>query len=245
MNSKCSDRFRTLRIARILKFKLSILKQLSKPALNQIINSIRENGINLVIDVGANVGQFGTDLRNTGYKGKLISFEPASEPFLQLLKRSQKDALWSVFNLGVGNRIEEIDLHLASNSGLSSSILKPGLHSNFFPGIRFDRTEKIQITTLSNFIKDQKLQECRILLKVDAQGYEGLILEGALEIFDSVISTYLELSLVELYCGEVGALAILNTLSNLGHDISDIRRGIESKSRKLLQIDVLTTKRAR
>lgn len=245
MNSKLTGKFKTLRFARILKFKLSVLKQLFQPSLNHITNSITENGINLVLDVGANVGQFGTDLRNTGYRGKIISFEPASEPFLHLLKRSQKDTSWSVFNIGLGNRIEEIDLHIASNNGLSSSVLEPGLHTDFFPGIRFDRTEKIQISTLSNFIKEQNLQDCRILLKIDAQGYESLILEGALEIFDSVVSTYLELSLVELYRGEVGALAILNTLSALGHGLSDIRRGIESKNRKLLQIDVLTTKRAR
>jgi hypothetical protein len=84
--------------------------------------------------------------------------------------------------------------------------------------------------------------ERKILLKIDTQGYESLIIQGAIDIFDAVIATYLELSLVELYGGEDSALAILNTLSNLGHEISDIQRGVESRDGKLLQIDVLTLK---
>jgi len=245
MNLRLAGRFRNSRIARILKFKLSVCKQLFQPALSQVSSIIDKNGINLVLDVGANVGQFGTDLRNAGYNGQIISFEPASAPFQHLAKRSQKDKLWTVFNFALGDCIEEADLNIASNSGLSSSILEPNLHSIFFPTIIFNHSERIQISTLSTFIKNHHLADRKILLKIDAQGYENLILQGAIEIFDSVISTYLELSLVELYGGEASALLILNTLSNLGHEISDIQRGIESKNGKLLQIDVLTIKSSR
>lgn len=245
MNSGLTGRLRNARIARIFKFKLSIFRQLSQPALSQVSNIIDENGINLVLDVGANVGQFGTDLRNAGFTGEIISFEPASSPFQDLVKRSQRDKLWTVFNFALGDSIREADLHIANNSGLSSSILEPNLHSIYFPTIIFDQTERIQISTLSNFVKNQNLTDRRILLKIDTQGYENLILQGATEIFDSVISTYLELSLVELYGEEATALSILNTLSNLGHEISDIQRGIQSKDGKLLQIDVLTIKSSR
>lgn len=242
MNSKLATRFRTSRIARVLKFKASVLREISRPALAQLMENISSGEINLVIDVGANVGQFGIDLRNAGYRGEIFSFEPASSPFLQLQKKSEKDSLWTVFNLGLGNQVEEAVLNVATNSGLSSSILKPRLHAEFFPSIKFEKTEKIQVSTLSNIIRDRNLSDRRILLKIDAQGYESYILEGALEFFDSVVLAYVELSLVELYRGEVGALAILNTLSDLGHRISDINRGIESKNGKLLQIDVLTRK---
>lgn len=242
MKFKLNRAFRSSRIARILKFKLSVLKQLSKPKLIQITNVITDAQIDLVLDVGANVGQFGTDLRNAGYHGEILSFEPASAPFKQLLKNSHKDRLWTVFNLGFGEHMKEVNLHIANNSGLSSSILQPDLHSLYFPLIKFDITEKIQISTISNFIQERHLQNRRILLKIDTQGYENLILQGATEVFDSVFSTYIELSLVELYDGEASALSILNQLNTLGHEIFDIARGLESKSGRLLQIDVLTKK---
>jgi FkbM family methyltransferase len=242
MNSKLAARYRTSRIARILKFKVSVLRDFSRPALAKLSDNILTGEIDLVIDVGANVGQFGIDLRNAGYRGEIFSFEPATSPFRELQKKSEKDSLWTVFNLGLGNRNEEAVLNVATNSGLSSSILQPRLHTEFFPSIKFEEKEKIQVSSLSTIIKDKNLSNRRILLKIDAQGYESYIIEGAIEIFDSVVLTYIELSLVELYREEVGALAILNTLSDLGHRIIDIRRGIESKNGILLQIDVLTRK---
>jgi FkbM family methyltransferase len=239
---KIAGRLRTFKLARCLRFQLSILKRLFKPSLGKLNDEITREGIDLVIDAGANVGQFATDLRSAGYQGLIISFEPASAPFSTLHKRAKRDPLWQVFNLGLGNLNGEAILHIASNSGLSSSILPPYMHSEFFPEIKFNEEEKIQISTLSSFIKSQELQSKRILLKIDAQGYEGLIIDGALEIFDSVFYTYLELSMVQLYKGESTALEILNKLSELGHEISDVNRGIESKLGKLLQIDVLTRK---
>ena len=234
---------RVSRITRALKHSLSILNQVTRPALDSLSQCIAEEGIDLVIDVGANVGQFAIDLRVAGYDGEIYSFEPASLPFSNLVKNSSRDSLWSVFNFGLGSINQEVDLNIASNDGLSSSILKPNLHSGFFPSVEFNSTEKIQVLTLSKFIQDMKLEHRRILLKIDAQGAESMILEGAREVFDSVISTYVELSLVELYQGETGALGILNKLSDAGHEISDIKRGAESRFGRLLQIDVVTRRK--
>jgi FkbM family methyltransferase len=47
---------------------------------------IENRGINLVLDVGANVGQFGLSLRNRGYAGQIMSFEPVSDAFNELKK---------------------------------------------------------------------------------------------------------------------------------------------------------------
>ena len=42
---------------------------------------IKRHGVDLVIDVGANEGQYGESLRRRGYRGEIRSFEPASETF--------------------------------------------------------------------------------------------------------------------------------------------------------------------
>jgi hypothetical protein len=51
----------------------------------ELIDFLESRQINLVLDVGANSGQFGVALRAGGYCGSIISFEPATKPFEQLV----------------------------------------------------------------------------------------------------------------------------------------------------------------
>ena len=58
------------------------------------IKIMRGNNINLVIDVGAHRGTYGNELRNDGYRGRIVSFEPLAGPFNELRKKVEKDSLW-------------------------------------------------------------------------------------------------------------------------------------------------------
>ncbi|MFI4963330.1 MAG: hypothetical protein ACHP6H_05685, partial [Legionellales bacterium] len=59
--------------------------------------------INVVLDVGANTGQFGSRLRELGFKGKIISFEPILAEYQDLNKKTVNDPLWQAINIGLGN----------------------------------------------------------------------------------------------------------------------------------------------
>lgn len=232
-------RLKTVKIARLFLYKLDQVKNIRGNALSKLVNAIQE--VDLVLDVGANVGQFAIDLRMAGYRGEIYSFEPSPSAYIQLLQESSRDPLWSVFNIGFGNRFEFGQLNISSNNGLSSSLLMPKLHVDFFPHIQFVKTEQVVITTISNFFSDNRILGRKILLKIDAQGYESKILEGAEEVFPDISYTFVELSILELYQGEPDALSVLNHLAKLGHRIVDFRRGVESSDGKLLQFDVLTS----
>ena len=65
---------------------------------------IENRGINLVLDVGANTGQFGRSLRNRGYAGRIISFEPVKEAFTALENAARGDDLWTTSNLALARR---------------------------------------------------------------------------------------------------------------------------------------------
>lgn len=54
---------------------------------------VRDLGINVVLDVGANVGQFAHALRGIGFAGRIISFEPVGRDFAVLRMRMRKDPL--------------------------------------------------------------------------------------------------------------------------------------------------------
>src|SRR5262245_43242867 len=54
------------------------------------------HGVNLVLDVGANIGQFGALLREVGYRGRIVSFEPLSSERDVLAKIAEKDPDWTL-----------------------------------------------------------------------------------------------------------------------------------------------------
>lgn len=64
---------------------------------------IFNNKINLILDVGANQGQFALNMRKLGYKEKIISFEPLSSAYNILYNHSLKDDNWIALNFALGN----------------------------------------------------------------------------------------------------------------------------------------------
>jgi len=77
------------------------------PALHPIAKKqqfLSSNNIDLILDVGANVGQFAMDIRNEiGYTGQIISFEPLSSAFKLLKVNSKNNMHWKVYNYALGD----------------------------------------------------------------------------------------------------------------------------------------------
>jgi len=76
---------------------------------------------------------------------------------------------------------------------------------------------------------------------MDVQGFESEVLKGAGNLLSAIPVCYLEVSLSALYDGEFDLLEILNFLSDYGHEVIDLYRGVTSKTGELLQIDILTS----
>lgn len=84
---------------------------------------LKAHEVNLVFDIGANAGQFAQSLRELGYRGRIVSFEPQSEAREQLERAASVDPLWEVApKAAIGAEDGEIELNLAANS-ISSSLL--------------------------------------------------------------------------------------------------------------------------
>jgi hypothetical protein len=58
--------------------------------------SLQRRGVTVVLDVGANIGQFARSIRKAGYRARIISFEPLSVAHAKLLVAAQRDPLWDV-----------------------------------------------------------------------------------------------------------------------------------------------------
>jgi FkbM family methyltransferase len=195
----------------------------------------------VLLDVGSNVGQFGIDFRNSGFKGRIISYEPVKSVFNNLKKSSSKYQPWEIVNRALGSSNHESLINVSNNSGLSSSLLKISReHLQAFPDSYTTSTEVIEIVTLDSEVIRLKLNLSETILKIDVQGYESEVIEGGLIAIPQISYIILELSLLSLYENEKTFLEVLNRLEGLGHRVVDIHRGIHGRDGLLLQVDVIT-----
>lgn len=172
--------------------------------------------IDCVLDVGANIGQTGIELRSLGYRGHIASFEPQSKECEILRRVAAKDHSWSVFQFGLGNESGLKTLNI-SGRGPSSSFLDlsdEALSSN--PDLQYVDSEQVGTRRLDD-VFDQVTKGCnRVYLKIDTQGFESEVLEGASGVIDRVLGVQLEMSLIPQYAGEAVAEEMISRIRSLG-----------------------------
>jgi FkbM family methyltransferase len=109
----------------------------------------------LVLDIGANNGQWMRTIRNHGYKGEAICIEPIEENYIKLKTRNFPKT--TTLNCAVGNKNGYIHIYQASNDGQSSSILELGsYHKSAAPEIKFLGRKKVKIYKLSRILETSK-----------------------------------------------------------------------------------------
>jgi len=167
--------------------------------VRDLVDFIESRKIDAVIDVGANVGQFGESLRADGYRGRIVSFEPTAASFQELARKAAADGNWEAHRCGLGAAAGRATLH-ASQLSVFNSILEltetAKLHDN---RMAVDHTEEIQVITL-----DQAAESVsgNILLKIDTQGYEKQVIEGGRQTIARAAGILMELPVIHTYKGE-------------------------------------------
>ncbi len=164
--------------------------------------------VNVVVDVGANDGAFAASIREVGYAGRIISFEPVSTPFFSALsKRAAHDSKWDVYRCVIGANKGRATINIAGNAALSSSVL-PMLDAHIAagPDTRYIGTETVDQDCLDSILPriGGVSADDRTFVKLDVQGgYEAEVLDGASDLLagSGIIGLQLELSLTPLYEG--------------------------------------------
>jgi len=227
--------------ARAIREILEMLSETSSSPYKTIVKFMKELNLYYVIDVGANVGQFGLDIRRYGFSGPIISFEPVDASFRILERTAKKKQPWDVLHLALGSNESKKIINVSGNAGLSSSFLKASpTHLENFPESQTVGTQQIMVSTLDKQLRILEIDPGSLLLKIDVQGYEDKVLEGARKSLSKIPLCYLEISIVPLYEGEISLIDVLKILDSAGHQIIDLRRGVKAVDGTLLQIDVLT-----
>ena len=186
------------RVIRAAYKRLGII-HLGRRRVRDLIDFIQDRKIDVVIDVGANIGQFGESLRDGGYRGRIVSFEPIAAAFQTLAGKTAADGNWEAHHCGLGAASGSAALHVSELSVFSSILgMTPaaGLHDS---RVAVDHVEEVPIRTLDEVAA--RLSG-RILLKIDTQGYERQVIEGGPETVLRSLGILLELPIVRIYEGE-------------------------------------------
>lgn len=195
-----------------------------------------------MLDVGANDGGYATAIRRHGYDGRIASFEPVNEPLERLRKKASHDPGWDVLPYAVGATSgETVTINVAGNAAASSSLL-PMLdrHKAAAPSAAYVAQQEVALRALDDVVPGiTEDSEQRLFLKIDVQGYEGAVLDGAKGLLASgrVVGLQMELSFVPLYEGGLSWREGLDRAADLGMTLMSLDRGFTDPDGQMLQAD--------
>jgi len=200
--------------------------------------------IDLVLDIGANAGQYAQELRNDlAYKNSIISFEPLKSAFKLLQANSAGDGNWDVYNFALGDAVTDGEINVADNSYSSSLLEMLPAHIESAPESKYVDKEKINIKTLDSIFSTISRSNNRIYMKIDTQGFESRVLKGAEKSLPAIDMIQMEMSLVPLYKGELLFNDLCLLMSEKGYSLvavepvfSDVNTG------QMLQVDGIFNK---
>jgi FkbM family methyltransferase len=175
-------------------------QRIERSPLRQLMLALEHFRIDAVIDVGANTGQFATELRGAGFAGDIHSIEPLPDAHAQLARAADGYARWHVLpRVAVGADEQQVEMSIAGNSYSSSVLEMLDRHIAAAPDSAPIGKLSIAQRPLDWVMKGRIPAGASTLLKVDTQGYEFPVLEGAQEILGTARLVLLELSLQPLY----------------------------------------------
>lgn len=205
----------------------------------RFISMLRTHNVNLIFDVGANAGQFGVLLRKIGFDGKIISFEPLSDAREILLNISKNDPLWQIaLQTAIGEENGEIEIQIAGNSQSSSVLDMLDTHVRAAPDSKYIGKEKVALRTLDSIAPDYMDSNSIAFIKIDTQGYETQVMNGAKKLMSQIVGLQVEISLVPLYKGQCLFDEMLKKLKNDGFELWSISTVFsDPNTGQLLQVD--------
>ena len=169
----------------------------------RLVTMLAANRVDLVLDVGANTGGYSASLREAGYRGRILSFEPLSSAHATLVAATEDDPAWSAApRMAIGERDGNVTINIAGNSASSSLLPMTDRHKGAAPASAYVGTETVEVRRLDG-VRHPFLDEAASpFLKIDTQGYESQVLAGAASMLPSLVGVQLEMSLRHLYEGQ-------------------------------------------
>lgn len=137
-----------------------------------LLGAINFSNNDVVIDWGANYADLWLSLKVLVNEKNYITFEPGLKEHLSIKKNSPNGVH---IMEGLSNKEESVRFYV-NEKYADSSIIEP---------LHFTHTEEIKTTTLHKYVKENKIENIK-LFKLEAEGFEPEILEGASNVLDKI-----------------------------------------------------------
>ena len=214
------------------------------PARGPLHYHLETLGIDTILDVGANEGRYATGVRAHGFRGRVISFEPLPSAFGALKVASARDTLWQCHQMALGDVDGEREITVAAATEFSSFLPMEDFVEGLHPTARAAGRERVRVRTLDGLFPELRLDDEKLWLKCDTQGFERQVLEGARHHLHRFEGVQLELSLRSLYAGQPTFEAMVGYMRDHGFVLSDLLRGFSNDAAwELFEVDGLFVNR--
>jgi FkbM family methyltransferase len=201
---------------------------------------VKRLGVEVVIDVGANEGQFGEELRLNGFTGRIISFEPQQSTFAVLKEKISKDKTWECHNIALGAANGTSVLNVSKNSVFSSFLKMSESVGESGYGTESVSQEEITVKTLDTVWPALGCERRCTMLKTDTQGFDMAVLRGAAGCLSHIQAVQMEIPLRSMYSGQPTIDQILPELRALGFCLLELTKVCRaSVTGELLEMDGL------
>jgi FkbM family methyltransferase len=200
------------RAIRAVNRRLGIM-HVGRRRVRDLIDFIEDRAIAVVVDVGANTGQFGHSLRRAGYRGKILSIEPGNAEFEALARSAKADGNWEALHCALGASSGKAVLNVSKLSVFNSLLPLSTAARLHDERMSVDHTEEIAVRTLDELATPLS---GNMLLKIDTQGYEKQVIEGGRRVLNRMAGVLLELPVIRTYEGEWEFHDALKYMADLG-----------------------------
>ena len=207
-----------------------------------IIRNLFNKNLQLVIfDIGANVGQSAEKYGSLYKYSTIYSFEPLSKEYEILKNKNIKNL--KPFNIGFSNKKTK-EKFFVNQSSATSSLLP--LSENAEKLWQIKQLKNIDtiicnFDTLDNFCNERDIKTIDFM-KIDTQGSEYLVLDGAKELLSNkaIRNIQLEVILGDTYKGQKTIGFYISLLENYGYKLK-IMTDFGIKNGSLIQTDLFFT----
>lgn len=191
--------------------------------LRRMLSSLR---INCVLDVGSYQGDFARLLRQIGYIGLIISFEPVASNFEVLEEARVEDTEWRTHRMALGATKGQAEIQVFAGTTFHS-FLPPSAYglSRFPDKLKVERTETVPVERLDNILDElvKDVEDPHIFLKIDTQGYHLEVIRGLGTKAAAISALQIEMAVNPIYKGATNSFTdALSYPQRLGFQVSGL-----------------------
>ena len=190
-----------------------------------------------VIDVGAHHGQFSLLARALYPTADIVCVEPLPEAQRRLSAVHARDERLTILPFAAASQAGRRRLHISQKTDSSSLLPILTSYVDAFPGTSEVGTVEIVARTLDEMIGPELRGP--VLLKIDAQGGELEVIDGASGLLSRVDAAFVECSFVEFYRGQALADEVIGALAARGLRLAGVYSVVRDDRGRCLQADLL------